>query len=487
MLLEEPLPANPIGHADHRERPVGEVRQHVRRHLREISQQVAFRERRLLQPLVLRPVHPIEIGELHLVRPDREGDRRFGVVELDEDLGRAGMGTARFLPPATCRLPPYLSHLDVIPHPHKHRRPQPPILRPAVELHLRHDLRLDPRRRRVEFWHFLERARLALELPERVLHPIHAALVEPGADVRRELELVVIPGAHEDRAQGPARALALRVAADHEIAGRRRLHLEPRVGALAGEVAAVLALADDALEPARDGCRVQCDAVVRGVHELHERRGHEALREIPAAIAIGLVAQVHPGKVQEIEADEDHRRREIGRRDLALGLQLHAVLQRIEGRLAVRVEGDDLAVEDEGSGRLPREVLDESWEGGRQLEAAPRAQLHPVALDERDRTIAVELRLPRPIRFVEGRLGDLGVHRLDLRGHRHWLARWNQARCVDAMRRHDLHFRYGDAREHRAVAFRDVGLRDEAVLVLDDEPRLFGLYQCERAFQLLAA
>jgi hypothetical protein len=35
VLLEEALAADAFGHADHGERPVGEVRQHVRRDLRE--------------------------------------------------------------------------------------------------------------------------------------------------------------------------------------------------------------------------------------------------------------------------------------------------------------------------------------------------------------------------------------------------------------------------------------------------------------------
>ena len=48
VLLEEALAADAVGHADHRERPVGEVRQDERRDLREVAQQVALGERRLL-------------------------------------------------------------------------------------------------------------------------------------------------------------------------------------------------------------------------------------------------------------------------------------------------------------------------------------------------------------------------------------------------------------------------------------------------------
>src|SRR5690606_42110527 len=42
MLLEEALAVNPVRHADHGERAVGEMRQHVRRNLREIPEEVAL-------------------------------------------------------------------------------------------------------------------------------------------------------------------------------------------------------------------------------------------------------------------------------------------------------------------------------------------------------------------------------------------------------------------------------------------------------------
>ena len=49
VLLEESLAADPVGHADHRQRAVGKMRQHVRRDLREVAEQVALGERRLLR------------------------------------------------------------------------------------------------------------------------------------------------------------------------------------------------------------------------------------------------------------------------------------------------------------------------------------------------------------------------------------------------------------------------------------------------------
>ena len=68
VLLKEALAADAVGHADHRERPVGKMRQHVRRDLREVAQQVALGECRLLQRRIGRPVDAIEVGEPDLVR-----------------------------------------------------------------------------------------------------------------------------------------------------------------------------------------------------------------------------------------------------------------------------------------------------------------------------------------------------------------------------------------------------------------------------------
>ena len=62
VLLEEALAADAVGHADHRERTVGEVRQDERRHLREVAQQVALGERRLLERRIGGPVDAVEVA-----------------------------------------------------------------------------------------------------------------------------------------------------------------------------------------------------------------------------------------------------------------------------------------------------------------------------------------------------------------------------------------------------------------------------------------
>ena len=77
MFLEKTLPANAVGHADHGERAVGEVRQDEGRHLREVAQQDALGERRLLQRGIGRPVDAIEVREADLVRADGERECAF--------------------------------------------------------------------------------------------------------------------------------------------------------------------------------------------------------------------------------------------------------------------------------------------------------------------------------------------------------------------------------------------------------------------------
>src|SRR5438128_2614925 len=102
--------------------------------------------------------------------------------------------------------------------------------------------------------------------------------------MRGVMEPAFVPVAEQQRAERLTRALALRITADDKVGALCRLHLEPAGRALAGVIAAVLALADHALEAARERRMVQRDAVFRRVHQLHERRRQKALREIPAPI-----------------------------------------------------------------------------------------------------------------------------------------------------------------------------------------------------------
>src|SRR5689334_4723335 len=135
VLLEEALALDPLGHADHRERPVGEVRQHVRRHLREVAQETPLGERGLLERRLGRPVHAIEMRELERVPFYGEGEGVFLRLKLLKDacyfIGRFFLLRAG-----------NLLYIDVIPQSQKDRRAQVPVLGPAVELELGDELRL---------------------------------------------------------------------------------------------------------------------------------------------------------------------------------------------------------------------------------------------------------------------------------------------------------------------------------------------------------
>ena len=148
VLLVEALAMDAVGHADHGERPVGEMRQHERRHLRDITQQVALGERRLLERGVGGPVHAVEMREPDLVRADGERERGLDVVQLPQD------GTDLIVFVGHARLARHLAaHLfrfEVVAKAQEHRRTQEAVVGPVLEFHFRHYLRLDPDRRAVQ-------------------------------------------------------------------------------------------------------------------------------------------------------------------------------------------------------------------------------------------------------------------------------------------------------------------------------------------------
>ena len=367
------------------------------------------------------------------------------------------------------------------------------VVGPALEAHFGDDPGLDPGRRRILLGHLGEWTRAPFERGQSRLHLRERALVEARADVRRVAELAPVlspvPVADEDRAERRARTLALRVAADDEVRALRRLHLHPRCRTPAGFVAAVLALRDHAFEPARERRRLQRSAVFHRMHELDAGRRQQALGEIAAAIPIRRTGEIDPGEMRHVEAVEDHRGAPVGGGNLPLRLQLGALLQRAERRLAGAVERDDLAVEDHSVDRLLAELRGEQRKLRRELESAARAQLDAVLVDEREHAVAVELRLPHPVGTVERRVARFGEHRREPRRHRHDLARRNELRGAYPVRRHDLEVLDRHGGEDRAVPKRDIDGRREAVLVLQQEPllRFPGSHQRERSLELLSA
>src|SRR5262252_1957596 len=72
------------------------------------------------------------------------------------------------------------------------------------------------------------------------------------------------------------------------------------------------------------------------MHQLDVRTRQQTLREIAPAVAVGRVAEIEPGKVQQVEARQYHGARALCGSNFCRALELRAVLQGIEGWPAVR-------------------------------------------------------------------------------------------------------------------------------------------------------
>ena len=69
------------------------------------------------------------------------------------------------------------------------------------------------------------------------------------------------------------------------------------------------------------------------------------MREITSSVAIRRTAQIDAGEIQQIETEEYDRRCLIRSGNFTRGLQLHAILHRIERRFARGVERNEFAIE----------------------------------------------------------------------------------------------------------------------------------------------
>src|SRR5206468_9398360 len=137
---------------------------------------------------------------------------------------------------------------------------QMPVFGPALELDLDHHLRLHPGGRVRQLGLLGERAVVSFERLELRLQLLQGAPAETRSDVRGKAELPLVPVPDEERAQGRARSLSPRVTADDEVRASSRLDLQPERRAPPRLVAAVLALADDTFEAARQRRLEQGDA-----------------------------------------------------------------------------------------------------------------------------------------------------------------------------------------------------------------------------------
>src|SRR2546429_1403729 len=159
-------------------------------------------------------------------------------------------------------------------------------------------------------------------------------------------QLIAAPVAEQQRAQGFARPLALRVAAHDELRRAGCLDLAPGRRALSWLVNAVLTLGDDALEATVDCRSVQFLGVVRRMRELDVLREQQTLRQIPPPIDVRRSAQIETGEMQQVETHQHNRCVTLCAGDLRGRLQLGTILQRVERRPAIRGERDNLAIED---------------------------------------------------------------------------------------------------------------------------------------------
>ena len=192
--------------------------------------------------------------------------------------------------------------------------------------------------------------------------------------------------AEDERAEAAAAAaLALRVAADHELLPAVRLDLQPVAAATALGVARRRALRHDAFEPQLAGSLEQRFAVLEDAGELDDRIRREQLlepgpplgqRQVDDRLAVGL---------QQVE----HLVREPGA----------SLLHRGEARLPVRIERHDLAVDDRvGRAQRLHELLRHRRKPLREVVASAREQLRLAAADVRERAVTVPFRLELPAR-----------------------------------------------------------------------------------------
>ena len=188
---------------------------------------------------------------------------------------------------------------------------------------------------------------------------------------------------HERAEAAAAPALALRVAADHELLAPVRLDLQPVAATAALGVARARTLRHHALETLLGRGLEQRLAVLERAGELDDRIRRQQLLEPGPALG---QRQVDRRLAVDLEHVEDLVR-EPGA----------PLLHRREARPPVRVEGHDLAVDDR-IGRAQRlgELLRHDREPLRQVVAPARDELRLAAAHVGERSVAVPLRLEQP-------------------------------------------------------------------------------------------
>ncbi len=235
-------------------------------------------------------------------------------------------------------------------------------------------------------------------------------------------------------------ALARQVAADDELLLGPDLELEPRPDPPAGLIARAALLGHDALELALfgGGQEGQPGALDVGrepdVRALAQDRAQD-----PLAFFQGDLEQGQAVEVEQVERLVDERggrglgqvRRGLrGRRPghpsgpaAAAEPHAEALLEQAEVRPALRIEGDDLAIDHGFAGVEPVGRAEQAGKVGRAVLAVAGVQAGPLIADDGLDPVAVPLDLEQPVRIVEAAAGQGGHHRLDEAGKRRRPAR----------------------------------------------------------------
>ena len=339
-------------------------------------------------------------------------------------VGGGGPGAGRRAPPPVV-LAAHVARRGIRPHPQVHGMAQHLVDRPARELHLDDEARLDPVRRLVGGGNGGERRLVGGDGVQVVADGVEVGLGEPGPHVAR-VDQSVGPAppagrdgaagrgagargrrgrrpariiADEQRAEPAARRPALGPAADDELLPPHELELPPRGAPAAGQVARCGVLDDQPLPVVRQGRVAQAGPAAEPTgDDAHHAAGVgvEALDEPRPALAERPGAQILVRVPDQVERDE-HGGGAGGRRARPAA-PVHAALDALERqRAARRVDGHDLAVEHDGAGEPRRERRQPLGDLG-ELRGLVVAQPGPDA----------DLRLPPRVRTAApGRRRDL--------------------------------------------------------------------------------
>ena len=158
VLLKEALAVDPLGHANHRQRPILQMRQHETRHGGEVTDQIPLGDRRTPRTPVGGPIDALQIRQADARAAHRQVQAIRVVVELLQD--RARLARRWRVPPGFGRpgrrAVAHAARLDVVPQPDEHGGAQQPLGGPLGEADFDNPLGLEPgggpvqRRRRTE-------------------------------------------------------------------------------------------------------------------------------------------------------------------------------------------------------------------------------------------------------------------------------------------------------------------------------------------------